>query len=97
LGISGILLVKAFTKERAERTRFGSINHELLRLEIRQTMVGRWFRMLNQTFMTLGPALLLLFGGYLVVSGQTTVGTVVSVVTILAGRLAVSAGSLGNL
>jgi ATP-binding cassette subfamily B protein len=97
LGISGILLVKAFTKERAERTRFSSINHELRRLEIRQMMIGRWFRMLNQTFMTLGPALLLLFGGYLVVTGQTTVGTVVSVVTILAGRLAGSAGSLGNL
>jgi ABC-type bacteriocin/lantibiotic exporter with double-glycine peptidase domain len=40
--------------------------------------------MLNQTFATLGPALLLLFGGYLVVTGQTTVGTVVGVVTILA-------------
>jgi hypothetical protein len=36
--------------------------------------------------MTLGPALLLLFGGYLVVTGQTTVGTAVSVVTVLAGR-----------
>ena len=97
LGISGILLVKAFSKGRAERIRFGEINRELRRLEIRQHMIGRWFRLLNQTFMTLGPALLLLFGGYLVVTGQTTVGTVVSVVTILAGRLAGSAGSLGNL
>jgi ATP-binding cassette, subfamily B, bacterial len=97
LGISGILLVKAFTKERAERRRFGDINHELRRLEIRQTMIGRWFGLLNQVFFTLGPALLLLLGGYLVVTGQTTVGTVISVVTILAGRLAGSAGSLGNL
>jgi ATP-binding cassette, subfamily B, bacterial len=97
LGISGILLVKAFTKERAERIRFGAINQQLRRLEIRQTMVGRWFGLLNQVFMTLGPALLLLLGGYLVITGQTTVGTVVSVVTILAGRLAGSAGSLGNL
>ncbi len=47
--------------------------------------------------MTLGPALLLLLGGYLVVTGQTTVGTVVSIVTILPGRLAGSSGSLGNL
>jgi ATP-binding cassette, subfamily B, bacterial len=97
LGISGILLVKAFTKERAERARFGGINRQLRHLEIRQTMIGRWFGLLNQVFMTLGPALLLMLGGYLVVTGQTTVGTVVSVVTILAGRLAGSGGSLGNL
>ena len=97
LGISGILLVKAFTKERAERHRFGGINQELKRLEIRQTMIGRWFGLLNNVFFTLGPALLLLLGGYLVVTGQSTVGTVISVVTILAGRLAGSAGSLGNL
>jgi len=97
LGISGILLVKAFTKERSERHRFGDINHELRKLEIRETMIGRWFGLLNQVFFTLGPALLLLLGGYLVVTGETTVGTAISVVTILAGRLAGSAGSLGNL
>src|SRR6266851_963571 len=55
LGISGILLVKAFTKERAERQRFGGINHELKRLEIRQTMIGRWFGLLNNVFFTIGP------------------------------------------
>jgi ATP-binding cassette subfamily B protein len=97
LGISGVLLVKAFTKERAERQRFAGINLELKRLEIRQTMIGRWFGLLNNVFFTLAPALLLLLGGYLVVTGQTTVGTVITVVTILAGRLAGSAGSLGNL
>jgi ATP-binding cassette subfamily B protein len=37
-----------------------------------------------------------LFGGYLVLTGRTTVGTVVSVVTILAGRLAASAGNIAN-
>src|SRR3989442_418227 len=55
LGISGILLVKAFTKERAERQRFQDINRELRRLEIRETMIGRWFGLLNQVFFTLGP------------------------------------------
>jgi ATP-binding cassette subfamily B protein len=54
LGISGILLVKAFTKERAERHRFGDINHELRRLEIRETMIGRWFGLLNQVFLRSG-------------------------------------------
>ena len=94
LGISGILLVKAFTKERAEARRFNGLNEDIRRLEIRQALIGRWFGMLGASFMAFGPALLLLLGGYLVLRGQTTVGTVISVVTILGGRLA---GSIGNL
>src|SRR5260370_2102782 len=72
LGISGILLVKAFTKERAERHRFGDINHELRRLEIRETMIGRWFGLLNQLFFPLGPALLLLLGDSLFLTASPT-------------------------
>jgi ATP-binding cassette subfamily B protein len=96
LGISGMLLVKAFTKERFEQLRFRGHNDELRRLEVRQAMVGRWFQLLRTVLMTLGPSLLLLLGASLVLSGATTLGTVVSVVTILAGRLAGSMGSLGN-
>ena len=96
LGISGLLLVKAFTKERFEEIRFRDLNSELRRLQVRQAMIGRGFQALLGLLTTLGPALLLLFGGYLVLTGRTTVGTVVSVVTILMGRLASSAGNLGN-
>jgi ATP-binding cassette subfamily B protein len=94
LGISGILLVKAFTKERIEELRFNRLNEDLRELEIRQAMVQRWFWMLVSAFQAFGPALLLLLGGYLVLTQRTTVGTVISVVTILGGRLA---GSMGNL
>jgi len=97
LGISGILLVKAFTKERSERVRFGDINQDLRRLKVRQAMIGRWFGMLLNIVTMLAPALLLFFGGYLVLTGRTTVGTVVGLVVVLASRLAGSAGSLGNL
>ncbi|MDQ6876905.1 MAG: ABC transporter ATP-binding protein/permease [Candidatus Dormibacteraeota bacterium] len=96
LGISGLLLVKAFSKERHEEVRFGGLNSGLRQLKIREVMIGRGFQALLNLLSTLGPALLLLFGGYLVLTGRTTVGTVVSVVTILAGRLAGAAGSLGN-
>jgi ATP-binding cassette subfamily B protein len=76
LGISGILLVKAFTQERIERLRFQVHNLELRRLEVRQAMIGRWFQLMRNLLMTLGPALLLLLGGYFVLTGQSTVGTV---------------------
>ncbi len=96
LGISGLLLVKAFTKERQEAVRFRDLNEGLLRLKVRQAMIGRGFQALLNLFTALAPAMLLLFGGYLVLTGRTTVGTVVSVVTILVGRLANSAGNLAN-
>jgi ATP-binding cassette, subfamily B, bacterial len=96
LGISGLLLVKAFSKERQEEVRFRDLNLELRWLKVREAMIGRGFQALLGLLSTLGPALLLLFGGYLVLTGRTTVGTVVSVVTILAGRLAGAAGNLGN-
>jgi ATP-binding cassette subfamily B protein len=97
LGISGILLVKAFTKERVEELRFNRLNEDLRRLEIRQAVVQRWFRTLGTAFQAFGPALLLLLGGYLVITGRSSVGTVIAVVTILGGRLAGAVGNLASL
>jgi ATP-binding cassette subfamily B protein len=92
LGISGMLLVKAFVKERAERARFRTLSQELRRLEIRQAMIGRWFfmilRVLGDTGPgAAGPAVLWLFGGYLVLTGSLSLGTLVVFATVLLGRL----------
>jgi len=78
LGISGILLVKAFVTGRRERARFRGLNDELRRLQLRQEMIGRWFYMLMDVLQTAGPAVLWLYGGWLVFHGQATVGTVVT-------------------
>src|SRR6266571_7016667 len=95
LGISGILLVKAFVTGRRERARFGGLNEELRRLQLRQEMIGRWFHMLMDVLQTAGPAVLWLYGGWLVFHGQATVGTVVTFIVVLAGRLGGAIGSLG--
>ncbi|HEV8650099.1 MAG TPA: ABC transporter ATP-binding protein [Actinomycetes bacterium] len=97
LGISGILLVKAFVTQRRERARFGALNGELRRLQLRQEMIGRWFYMLMDVLQTAGPAVLWLYGGWLVFGGQATVGTVVTFIVVLAGRLGGAIGSLGSL
>lgn len=96
LGISGILLVKAFVTQRFERARFGRLNDELRGLQVRQEMIGRWFGMLMGVVQTAGPALIILFGGYLVLSGRTTVGTVFVFATVLGVRLAGSVSSLAT-
>jgi ATP-binding cassette subfamily B protein len=97
LGISGILLVKAFVTQRRERARFQGLNDELRRLQLRQEMIGRWFYMVMEVLETAGPAVLWLYGGWLVFRGQATVGTVVTFIVVLAGRLGGAIGSLGSL
>jgi ATP-binding cassette subfamily B protein len=97
LGISGILLVKAFVRGRAERERFGQLNDQVRRLQIRQEMITRWFGMLMTVFQATGPALIMGFGGWLVLTGRTTVGTVFVFATILGGRLMGSLSSLASM
>jgi ATP-binding cassette subfamily B protein len=97
LGISGIMLVKAFGRESAERQRFAAMNAELRNLEVRQNLIGQWFGMLMSTLQTAGPALMILFGGWLVVSGRASVGTVFVFATVLGQRLAGSVTTLAGM
>ena len=97
LGISGMQLVKAFVKQAGETVRFRKLNDELRSLNIRQSMIGRWFFMLMGVLGTAGPAVLWLFGGYLVVTGQESLGTVVTFATVLLARLYGPVGSLANM
>ncbi len=97
LGISGIMLVKAFGREPAERQRFAGMNDELRALEVRQNLIGQWFGMLMSTLQTAGPALMILFGGWLVVTGRASVGTVFVFATVLGQRLAGAVTSLAGM
>ena len=97
LGISGILLVKAFVRGHAERARFGQLNEQVRRLQIRQEMIARWFGMVMQALQTAGPALIMGFGGWLVLTGRTTVGTVFVFATVLGMRLTGSLSSLATM
>ena len=69
LGISGVLLVKAFGTRASERDRLRALSEELRDLEVRRHLIGRWFSMLMGVMATAGPGLFWLFGGYLVIHG----------------------------
>jgi ATP-binding cassette subfamily B protein len=97
VGISGILLVKAFGREAVERERFGRLNDDVRRLEIRQAMIGRWFGMSMRIMGAAGPALVWLAGSYLVVHGEATLGTVITIGTVLTIRLYASIAQLGGM
>ncbi|MCC6175540.1 MAG: ABC transporter ATP-binding protein [Chloroflexi bacterium] len=83
LSISGSVLMKAFVREPYEAGRFRERSAELRDLEIRQRMVGRWFFMAIGLFQSIGPALIYLYGGWLVIQGSISVGTVVAFVAYL--------------
>jgi ATP-binding cassette subfamily B protein len=97
LGISGVMLVKAFGREPAERRRFAAMNDELQNLEVRQNLIGQWFQMLMSTLQTAGPALMILFGGWLVITGRASVGTVFVFATVLGQRLAGAVTTLAGM
>jgi ATP-binding cassette subfamily B protein len=96
LGISGALLVKAFVRERTEQERFRRTNDELRHLEIHASMIGRRFGTLMRVLQTVGPALIILVGGWLVIHEGTSVGTVFVFATVLTARFGMSAGALGE-
>jgi ATP-binding cassette, subfamily B, bacterial len=73
LSVSGILLSKAFGRQRYEIGRFRDENERLADLEIRQQMIGRSFFAVVQIFFSITPALVYLVAG-LVLSGHTGVG-----------------------
>jgi ATP-binding cassette subfamily B protein len=97
LGLSGIMLVKAFGTEDRERDRFAGMNNRLRSLEVRQSLIAQWFEMLMSTLQTAGPALMILFGAWLVVTGRATVGTVFVFATVLGQRLAGAVTSLAGM
>ncbi len=83
LSISGITLIKSFTRERFEGHRFFAVSTDLMGLEVKLAMVGRWFIAAIAAMVVVGPALVWLGGGYLSIYSGLTIGTVVAFVALL--------------
>ena len=88
LSVSGQMLVKLFGKEEYEYDRYKEANERMIRLNIRESMAGRWFFMVISVFSSIGPMLLYLVGGILMMQyGQDlTVGDITVMVSLL-GRM----------
>ena len=84
LSLSGITLMKSFVREREEAARFHEAGTELMHLEVKLAMVGRWFIALIGALVVVGPAIVWLGGGWLAISAGLKVGTIVAFVAYLA-------------
>ncbi len=98
LSVSGQLLVKLFGREKDEYDRYKEANGRMIRLNIRERMAGRWFFMLLSTLTTIGPMLLYLVGGILIMKYDSTltVGDITVLVALL-GRMYGPVNSLLNI
>lgn len=84
LNVGGTMLIKLFTKEKDKTKEFNIINEDLTRLGIKESLVGRWFFMTLQTFVSLGPLILYLVGGIIMIKYHTlTVGGIIMFVALL--------------
>src|SRR5262245_25119169 len=95
LSVSGFLLARLFGAQEHERQRYAEKAGAVRDLQIRQSMVGRWFLMWILMFASIGPALIYLVGGREAIAGRLTVGTIVAFVAYL-GRLYAPSSALVN-
>jgi ATP-binding cassette subfamily B protein len=85
LSVSGQQLVKLFGKEQAEYEKYEAANKKMIGLNIRESMAGRWFMVAISTFASIGPMLLYLVGGILMMKYDSTltVGDITVLVALL--------------
>ncbi len=98
LSVSGQTLVKLFCKEEEEYKRYEDANRRMIRLNIKESMAGRWFMVVLSTITSVGPMLLYLVGGILMMKydSNLTVGDITVLVALL-GRMYGPVNSLLNI
>ncbi len=78
LSVSGALLVRTSGQEEAETQRFRDRSQQLMDLQIRQSLVGRWFFMVLGVTSAAAPALVYWYGGHQVIGGTMTIGGIIA-------------------
>ncbi len=99
LSVSGSLLVKLFVREKREFERFRKVNGEVMNLSMKEQRSGKWFRMVMGMFTQIGPLLIYLTGGLLLISrtdADLTVGVITATVALI-NRLYFPVQSLLNI
>ncbi|WP_457041800.1 ABC transporter ATP-binding protein [Geodermatophilus sp. SYSU D01106] len=82
LSVSGVLLGKTLGAGPAASRRFAATSEDLVGLEVRSQLAGRW-RMATMSIVFAGiPALIYLFAGLPATSGGMTIGTLVAFTTL---------------
>lgn len=84
LNVSGALLVKVFGRQAREREQFRRNAAGVRDIGVKRAIVGRWFFVAIGLVSSIGSAVLFWAGGYLVITGALSVGTIVAFISYLA-------------
>ncbi|SEG78383.1 ABC transporter ATP-binding protein [Paenibacillus sp. UNC499MF] len=95
-GVSGAMLTRIFTREKEQEERFNGMNQQVMDLELRLNLIGRWYMMFLGVLGPLGTAVIYMYGGYSVIQGSMSIGGIVAFAAYL-GRLYSPVGTLLNL
>lgn len=98
LSVSGQLLVKLYNQADKEAAGYQALSQDLLALNMKERMAGRWFRVAMSTFSSVGPLLLYLVGGSLMMhyDASLTVGDI-TVMVVFLGKMYGPVNSLLNI
>jgi ATP-binding cassette subfamily B protein len=95
MSINGFLMRRIFGNRATERERYATLSKELRGIQIRRSLLWRWFTLTLGLFASMGPAIIYWYGGHLIVAHALTVGTIVAFVAYL-GRLYGPFSALAN-
>lgn len=95
MSINGFLMRRVFGNRQRERDRYKHLSLELRDIQIRRSLLWRWFTLTLGLFSALGPAIIYWYGGHLIVGQALTIGTLVAFVAYL-GRLYSPISALAN-
>ena len=85
LSVSGILLAKSFTQQKAETARYSAENGNQIDLQVKLQMSGQWFFAMVSIFLSIIPAVIYLAGAWLILRDvPVTAGTIVAFTTVQA-------------
>ncbi|MEQ8235997.1 MAG: ABC transporter ATP-binding protein [Syntrophomonadaceae bacterium] len=99
LSVSGQLLSKLFVNQQMEYERYDKANRAMIRLNVKESMAGRWFWVSMYVFTNIGPMLIYLVGGLLIIRYGNTILTIgdITVMVALLSRMYFPVNSLLNI
>lgn len=83
LNVNGVLLMKLFGQQHAAQARFDTLAELVRQFRIRWSILSYWLTSGMGIMSGVGVALFYGFGGYLVIRGEVTIGTIVALVAYL--------------
>jgi ATP-binding cassette subfamily B protein len=85
LSISGALLAKTFGRQPEEREKYRQVNQNVRDIGLRRAMIGRWFSLWLELAGSIGMVLIFWGGGYFVLQGSISSGSIVAFVAYIFG------------